>query len=151
MELLRPLLKRQPFGRREMPLQEILDNTLDELDPPAWGEPEYDSHLAAACSRLRRKRLRDYCIEDLRIMIGQEIGLEWPVPTALKCLDREPLVDGDLLASLLRVDPGFWVTHSICRDRLHKVLDSMPQLPKELTNAAAEFTRSLPTVGLTKR
>ena len=29
-------------------------NTLDELDPSAWGEPEFNSHLVTTCHRLRR-------------------------------------------------------------------------------------------------
>jgi hypothetical protein len=34
------------------PLKRI--NSLDELDPPAWGEPEFNSHLVTTCRRLRR-------------------------------------------------------------------------------------------------
>lgn len=86
--------------------------TLDELDPPVWGEPTYDSYLVTTCHRLRRKPLTEFSTEDLRIMIGQGIGLRWLVPLALEVLEKDPLAagdfySGDLLAAVLRVGPGF--------------------------------------------
>jgi len=130
-----------------MPLLEALDKTLDELDPPTWGEPDYDSHLAATCHQLRRKPLRDYSVEDLRIMIDQRIGLEWLLPMAIEILEREPLAEGDLytgdlLASVLRVDADFWATHLVWRDRLQQLLEGVPELPNDLGDAAAEFAKS---------
>lgn len=128
-------------------MPEILDKTLDELDPPAWDEPDYDSHLAATCHRLRRTTLRGYSVEDLRIMIGQRIGLEWLLPIAIEILEREPLAEGDfypgdLLASVLRIDTDFWATHLVWRDRLLQLLERVPELPNDLCDAAAAFSKS---------
>jgi len=81
--------------------------TLEELEGVVWGDPECDSHLLSTCHRLRRKPLDEFTAEDLRIMIGQGIGLPHLVPRALNLLEREPLAEGDcypgdLLISLVR-------------------------------------------------
>jgi hypothetical protein len=49
--------------------------SLQELERDGWGQPDYDSHLVQTCHRLRRVPLADFTTEDLRIMIGQKIGL----------------------------------------------------------------------------
>lgn len=90
--------------------------TLDELDPPAWGAPNLMSHLVTTCHRLRTKRIAEFDEEDLRIMIGQSINLEYLVPIALEALQKDPLVsgdfyEGDLLESVLRVEAAWWAKH----------------------------------------
>lgn len=57
--------------------------TLQELEQSDWGEPEFDSHLVTTCHRLRRVPLDQFTVEDLRIMIGQNIGLPFLVPMAV--------------------------------------------------------------------
>jgi len=94
----------------------MLERTLDELDPPAWGPPSFPSQLAKTCHALRRKPLGDFEAGDLRIMIGQGIGLQWLVPLALDVLEQDPLIsgtfyDGDLLAAVCRIDVEFWQDH----------------------------------------
>ena len=120
------------------------NKTLDELDPPAWREPEYDSHLVLTCHRLRRKPLKEFSSEDLRIMIGQGIGLPWLVPIALETLERNPLAEGDLypgdlLASVLRLERGFWSSKPGWRARVDAVLDRVPEVPKELHETVTAF------------
>ena len=118
--------------------------TLDDLDPPAWGEPTLDSHLVTTCHRLRRKPLGEYSVEDLRIMIGQRIGLDWLVPLALEVLEREPLAagdfyPGDLLGSVLRIGSEFWSREVEWCSRTRAVLDRIPAIPEELREAVAAF------------
>ena len=50
--------------------------TLQQLEGSDWGDPTYDSHLVTECHRLRRVPLREFTVEKLRIMIGQQIGLQ---------------------------------------------------------------------------
>jgi CDI immunity proteins len=90
--------------------------TLDELDPPAWGPPTYSSYLVTTCHRLRTKPLNEFDEEDLRIMIGQKISLEYLMPLALEVLEQDPIASGDfyqgdLLQSVLRVDTAWWASH----------------------------------------
>lgn len=91
--------------------------TLDELDPPAWGAPSYGSYLVTTCHHLRTKRISEFDEEDLRIMIGQSINLEYLLPVALEVLQKDPLAsgdfyEGDLLENVLRVDAAWWSEHS---------------------------------------
>jgi len=51
-----------------------LDRTLEELEGERWGEATYPSHLVNECHRLRTVPLRLFTIENLRIMLGQNIG-----------------------------------------------------------------------------
>ena len=83
--------------------------TLDELDGVRWGAPEFDSHLVTTCHRLRTKPVDEFTVEDLRIMIGQNIGLAHLLPRAVAILEADPLAKGDwyagdLLCAVLRAD-----------------------------------------------
>lgn len=108
--------------------------TLDELENVVRGPPKFDSHLVSTCHRLRSKPIEDFTIEDLRIMIGQEIGLAHLMPRALEVLEHDPLAEGDdypgdLLANVLS-----------CR----KWLRSQPELLARITLVAG---RALEQVG----
>ncbi|MFZ5891909.1 MAG: contact-dependent growth inhibition system immunity protein [Myxococcota bacterium] len=101
--------------------------TLDELDPPAWGEPEYSSHLVTTCHRLRKKPIGSFTAEELRIMIGQSIGLEHLIPRALVLLEADPLTagdyfPGDLLQNVLSVESKFWLEHRELHRRARAIL-----------------------------
>ena len=78
--------------------------TLDELENLTWGEPAFDSYLVATCHRLRKKPVDEFTVEDLRIMIGQTIGLEFLLPRAIDVLEREPLAAGDFFVGDLLVN-----------------------------------------------
>ncbi len=90
--------------------------TLQELEGKDWGEPNFASHLVTECHRLRRVPLCELTTEDLRIMIGQQIGLEYLIPLAIERLRDDPLAEGDfcpgdLLQNVLRADSRFLVDH----------------------------------------
>ena len=87
--------------------------SLQQLEGEDWGEPNYHTHLVKECHRLRRILLRDFTVENLRLMIGQSIGLKYLVPLALERLQADPYAEGDfypgdLLVNVLRSDAGFW-------------------------------------------
>ncbi len=86
-----------------------MNTTLEQLERDAWGEPAHDSRLVATVHRLRRKPLDAFTNEDLRIMIGQNVGLGHLIPLAMKVLRANPLAsgdlhEGDLLAATIRCD-----------------------------------------------
>jgi hypothetical protein len=68
--------------------------TLDELEHSVVKEPPFDSHLVTTCHRLRKKPIDEFTVEELRIMIGQKIGLQHLLPVATAVLEREPLAEG---------------------------------------------------------
>ncbi|MEO0343893.1 MAG: contact-dependent growth inhibition system immunity protein [Pseudomonadota bacterium] len=82
--------------------------TLEILENDYWGEPEFISYLVTTVHRLRKKPLSDFTVEDLRIMLGQDVGTKHILPIALEILEKEPLVEGDffpgdLLCAVLRL------------------------------------------------
>lgn len=91
--------------------------SLQELEDEDWGAPTYNSHLVTECHRLRRVPLQDFSAGNMRIMIGQQIGLPYLLPLAIECLRDDPLLNadfycGDLLVSILKVEPQFWSAHA---------------------------------------
>jgi hypothetical protein len=104
---------RRHAAEQQIPADES-KRTLDTVDPPAWGPaPSDTTPLIRRCHELRTKPLREFTVEDLRIMIGQQVALNRLVPIALDRLRPDPLIEGDcypgdLLASTLRVDAAFW-------------------------------------------
>ena len=119
--------------------------TLDELDPPAWGPPSSsDTGLVIRCHELRRKPLHEFTAEDLRVMIGQQIALKHLVPLALDLLERNPRVEGDyypgdLMSTVLSVDPAYWQENQAEWLRMHGVVDDLLSAIDELTQPIEKF------------
>ena len=81
--------------------------TLEQLEKNDWGDADAPTWLVQECHRLRRKPIEEFSTEDLRIMIGQNIGLKYLVPRALEVLRKNPLAagdfyEGDLLSAVIR-------------------------------------------------
>ena len=103
---------RRHAAEQQIPADES-KRTLDTIDPPAWGPALPDAtFLVKRCHELRTKPLRDFTVEDLRIMIGQQVALGRMVALSLDRVQSDSLVEddfpGDLLASVLQVDAVFW-------------------------------------------
>jgi hypothetical protein len=87
--------------------------TLEVLEGDVWPPADFHSHLVAMVHQLRKKPLLEFTVEDLRIMIGQRIGLPHLMPLAIGILEQEPLAEGDfypgdLLYSVVGADS--WLT-----------------------------------------
>lgn len=89
--------------------------TLENLEKKIWPSlsPDEGSHLIKTCNLLRKKQLKDFTTEDLRIMIGQDIGLKYLIPIAINLLNTDILAEGDyyqgdLLNSVLKSDKDYW-------------------------------------------
>jgi hypothetical protein len=103
-----------------------LNSTLEELEGDRWGPPNFPSHLVSECHRLRKVQLRLFTIENLRIMLGQDVGSRYLVPIALGHLESDPFVSGDfyagdLLCSVLSLPSAFWAANSQLRTRVAAV------------------------------
>jgi hypothetical protein len=87
--------------------------TLENLENDFWGNPSYDSHLVTRCYELRKLPLDNFTTEDLRIMIGQQISLDYLIPLALEVLTIDlfaegDFFEGDLLKNVLTIETDFW-------------------------------------------
>jgi hypothetical protein len=91
-----------------------LNNTLEELENDKWGTaPENSTRLVTAILELRKKPLKDFTVEDLRITIGQSFSLEFLIPLAITELKQNILAEGDfyegdLLQNVLSSNVNFW-------------------------------------------
>ena len=102
------------------------NSSLEELEGDRWPEPGFDSHLVRECHRLRKLQLRLFTVENLRIMLGQDIGSRYLVPIALERLEADPFVagdfyPGDLLCSVLSLPREFWSANPELRTRVAAV------------------------------
>jgi hypothetical protein len=120
------------------------EKSIEKLEKDFWREPGYESHLVKTCHQLRKKPLKDFEIEDLRIMIGQNIGLKFFIPLALEKLRENILAEGDfyegdLLKSVLKSEVSFWEGRADLFEEFNKVIQqnlelldqNIPELKKE--------------------
>jgi CDI immunity proteins len=71
--------------------------------------------------------LAEFTVEDLRIMLGQQIGVPALLPLAVQVLLRDSLAEGDdypgdLLSNVLRLPDSAWSSLRAERKRLASVL-----------------------------
>lgn len=119
------------------------EKSLENLEKDYWGEPDSESHLVKTCHQLRKKPIKDFEIEDLRIMVGQNIGLKFLVPIAIEELKENILAEGDyyegdLLKSVLTSEVSFWTERVDLLDELDKLIQQNLEL---LDQTDPEFTR----------
>lgn len=87
--------------------------TLEKLENSIWPNSDFDSHLVKRCHELRKIPLENFTIEDLRILIGQQIGLNFLIEIAIEKLSENVLAEGDfypgdLLNSVIGIDKKYW-------------------------------------------
>lgn len=119
--------------------------SLEDVEGEHWGAPPVDAtRLIATAHRLRQKPIADLTIEDLRLLIGQEIGVTVLVPVALEFLRRDPLAagsmyEGDLLRAVLQVDRSFWESHPESEKILRTIIDSIVEPPGRVNEQIERF------------
>jgi len=92
------------------------NKTLELLEKDVWPATAYESSLIERCYELRKKTLNDFTIDDLRVMIGQQIGLFYLLPLVIEKLNENLFAEGnfyegDLLQSVGRIDSAFWAAN----------------------------------------
>ena len=121
--------------------------SLESLEKEVWEESTYSSHVAKTCSLLRKKPLNTYQIEDLRIMIGQNIGLKYLIPLALEELEKNILAagdfyEGDLLKAVLTCNQEFWENdHQLFSDLKKIISENIELLQTMEPEILAEFVK----------
>jgi hypothetical protein len=93
-----------------------LSKSLEQLEGDRWRPPEYESHLVREAHRLRTVPIGKLTVENLRLLLGQQIGTNWLMPLALAKLSQDPLAEGDfypgdLLSSVLDINATYWSDH----------------------------------------
>jgi hypothetical protein len=126
--------------------------SLQELEGADGGAPDGESYVVTNAHRLHHVPLQDYTVDDLRFMIGQQIGLQYLIPIALEQLREDPWAagdhyPGDLLASVLHADSRFWIASPQWRAEADEVvcraISLLPSLDEaDQATARESFTRA---------
>lgn len=87
--------------------------SLEKLENRVLVEPSISSYTASGCYKAWQKPLNVLTAEEIRLLIGQKMGLVHLIPIALDILKKDPLTEvtfyeGDLLTELLRLDISDW-------------------------------------------
>lgn len=121
----------------------IQDKSIEELENDFWEDSNFGSYVVQTSQRARKKPLSQLSKEEVRLLIGQKIGLRYLIPVALSILREDPLVEtryfeGDLLLQLLRLSEEDW-KHSgedlesfrtLIRENL-SLIRSCPEIPND--------------------
>lgn len=104
--------------------------TLEQLEGDIWPDSDPTTDLIATSQRLRKVPVGKLTTENLRMLIAQGIGLVHLLPLALDQLEENPWVagdyyEGDLLKSVVSIDPAFWAEHADLRGRLDMLVSQV--------------------------
>jgi hypothetical protein len=88
--------------------------SVEQLEGEVWEDSDHPTNLVERTNRYRKIPISDLTIEQLRLLIGQNIGLKYLIPPVIKILRDNILAegdfyDGDLLSAVLNVGDLFWV------------------------------------------
>lgn len=113
-------------------INDLSNQTLEELEGEVWGEPPFSSHLVVTTYALRKKPLHEFSVEDFRIMIGQNKSLPLLLPLALQILETNLFAEGnyyegDLLQAVLDVKSDFWISNTELRTRVEALITNKHQ------------------------
>lgn len=97
-------------------MKNIENSTIEQLENDFWPQltkDDFQSYLITTIHKLRSKRIGSFEVEDLRIMIGNGVGMKYLVPKAIRVLTNNILAggdfyEGDLLKFVLHSEPEYW-------------------------------------------
>lgn len=120
--------------------------SLESLEKNTWPALSSDesSYLIKTCNLLRKKQLQDFTTEDLRIMIGQEIGLYFLMPLAIETLKDDLFAEGDigpLLKNVLETDTKFWDDNKNYWQQLNEIIKERRQEIAKMKFDISKFDR----------
>ncbi|WP_164848641.1 contact-dependent growth inhibition system immunity protein [Paenibacillus sp. DCT19] len=118
--------------------------TLEELEGESWGEPSFNSRLVIRVHELRKQPLNEFSHEDLRLLILQQISLEFLLPLAFERLIMNPLASGDLyigdlFCSVLQVDQEYWEDHIELKNELNEVIRIYNEARKTVEDQISKY------------
>lgn len=124
------------------------DRSLEELEHDCWPAPEADTtRLIATAHALRRRPIGELTVEDMRLLIGQSIGLPYLLPLAVEVLRENPMAEGhmyegDLLSAVLTRNPAVWTESSELAREFRAIVAELTDLPPGLQQKVERFLAS---------
>jgi hypothetical protein len=135
-----------------------LNKSLSQLEQIFQPHKGYETSLIKKHNDLLTKKLKDFTVEDFRLMIGQNTALKYLIPLAIEALEKNFFVEGDyypgdLLLSVLKSETSYWREHS---KEYHKMmvffeqnsdalasLDVTEEIKEDILAAFEKFTQLL--------
>ncbi len=133
-----------------------MTRTLEQLENDVWSKTDIHTSLIDTCHRLRRVPVDSLRPADIRLLLGQRIGVRHLVPRAIDLLKTDPMLDasffpGDLLTAVLRADENRFRGFPDIRGQLVAIAsrarqvvsesDEKPVSHKDLTELLLEYER----------
>lgn len=90
-----------------------LSKSIEELEDSYWQDCGLDTYVVRTGQAARKKPLSQLTNEEVRLLIGQRIGLKYVIPLAVSIVSAEPFIEvtfyeGDLLGELLQLSEADW-------------------------------------------
>jgi len=107
--------------------EENLNKSINDLEGAKSSKrPNFNSYAVQESYNLMDKKLKFFEPQDLRLMIGQNLGLKYLVPRAINVLKNDPLIEaqffeGDLLLKVLNIDKRYWIDFPEWKEELIKL------------------------------
>jgi hypothetical protein len=106
------------------------NKSIEELEGNVWPEPDFNSQLVTRCHALRIKALKALTTEDIRIMVGQYLELNYLIPEAINKLKENVLTagdyyEGDLLEAVLKIKNDFWDINKELSNQINEIVNSI--------------------------
>ncbi|MFE1862182.1 contact-dependent growth inhibition system immunity protein [Streptomyces anandii] len=127
------------------------DRSIEELEGDRWPEPPEDStSLVRGVHALRRRPIKALGVEDLRRLIGQDVGLRWLLPVALDILRKTApdeavtgWYDDDLLSAVLTRKESVWRSAPELATHLDETVTMLTDLSPYIQREVDDFRSSL--------
>ncbi|MGW1729321.1 contact-dependent growth inhibition system immunity protein [Streptomyces sp. NPDC002306] len=119
--------------------------SLEELERDRWQAPPADAtRLVATVHALRSRPIGTLTVEDLRLLIGQNVGLPVLLPFAVEVLRDNPLAEGDMYeGDLLTRSPAVWEAQPELAKQLNVIVGDLTDLSPDLRQKAEEFASAV--------
>ncbi|MCX4511495.1 contact-dependent growth inhibition system immunity protein [Streptomyces sp. NBC_01619] len=126
--------------------------SLEELEGHRWPEPPPDATgLVKAVHALRALPIGSLTVEELRRLIGQNVGVPFLLPLALESLRKTApaqaeggFYDDDLLSAVLTVNPAAWTRSPQFAQELKCIVASLRDVSPYIESDIQAFQRALP-------
>ncbi|WP_258017504.1 contact-dependent growth inhibition system immunity protein [Streptomyces noursei] len=113
---------------------------MEEIEGDRWPDPPAGAtRLTATVHAVRRRPVSALGPKDLRLLIQQNIGLPHLLPRAVDVLRADPLVEGDLLSTVLTRDHAAWAGAPQAARALRLIVAAMDDVPPDLQGEVDDF------------
>ncbi|MGN0608857.1 MAG: contact-dependent growth inhibition system immunity protein [Oscillospiraceae bacterium] len=122
----------------------INDKSIEELENDYWVDLDFDSYVVKKSQMARKKPISKLSDEEIRLLIGQKIGLHYLIPIALSIIEPNPLIEitffeGDLLSQLFSLSLDDWKDNKEDLKQFQEIIiknfsliESCNEIPKEM-------------------